>query len=332
MNIRTATSADAETIAHQRGQMFVDMGEMTAEEAQAQQTLWADWLRAAILAGDYVGLLAEVDGVVGGVGLMFRAKMPSAKDPALTQGYILNMYVAPEHRRKGISEALMRAAMAEARAIGVLSLSLHAAPMGKKIYERLGFTEVSNPEMRRTLERRTWTFHYAGGFSYRRVTPADLPAFLAVMQAAGMDPRSAWNSTTVADLEKTMSGPHSGGFLALDSGGEAVGCVGFRPDLHDPHTLTLNKLATLPQVRGQGVARHLVGEVEGVAAHEGFRRVLLAVSQVNLSVQPFYEGLGYRPVDETYAFSSGKNGRPVVLVKEVAEGRWQKAEGSRAGQ
>lgn len=156
----------------------------------------------------------------------------------------------------------------------------------------------------------------------RRVTPADLPDFLAVMLAAGMDPRSAWNSTTVADLEKTMSGPHSGGFLALDGreldgGGEAVGCVGFRPDLHDPHTLTLNKLATLPQVRGQGVARHLVGEVEGVAAREGFRRVLLAVSQVNLGAVPFYERLGYRQVNEDYAYSSGKNGRPVVLVKEV---------------
>lgn len=152
MNIRLATPADAETIARQRDAMFVDMGDMTPEEAQAQQTLWADWLRAAIPAGDYVGLLAEIDGmVVGGVGLMFRAKMPSAKDPVLTQGYILNMYVDPAHRRKGISEALMRAALAEAGERGIRSLSLHAAPMGKKIYERLGFAEASNPEMRLTL-------------------------------------------------------------------------------------------------------------------------------------------------------------------------------------
>ena len=164
----------------------------------------------------------------------------------------------------------------------------------------------------------TWTFHDPDGFAYRRVTPADLPAFLAVMQGAGMDPRSAWHQTTISDLEQSLFGaPQSGGFLALSSGGEAVGCVGFRPDLTDPRTLTLNKLATLPEARGHGVARHLVSEVEGVAVREGFRRVLLAVSQVNLSVQPFYEGLGYRPVDEPYAFSSGKNGRPVVLAKAV---------------
>lgn len=153
MNIRPATPADAETIACQRGQMFVDMGDLSAEGAEAQQTLWADWLRAAIPAGDYVGLLAEVDGVlVGGVGLMFRAKMPSTKDPSLTQGYIMNMYVTPAHRRQGVAEALMRAAFAEVAGRGIRSLSLHAAPMGKKIYERLGFVEARNPEMRLTLE------------------------------------------------------------------------------------------------------------------------------------------------------------------------------------
>ena len=68
-------------------------------------------------------------------------------------------------------------------------------------------------------------------------------------------------------------------------------------------------------MRGQGVARHLVGEVECVARQGGSRRVLLAVSQVNLGAVPFYERLGYRQVDEPYAFSSGKTGQPVVLTK-----------------
>lgn len=161
----------------------------------------------------------------------------------------------------------------------------------------------------------TWTFDYPGGFGFRRVTPADLPSFHAVMMQAGMDPRSAWNQTTLEDLQRSLFGPGAGGFVAVDAENKIVGCVGFRPDLTDPQTLTLNKLATLPEVRGQGVARHLVGEVEGVARQGGSRRVLLAVSQVNLGAVPFYERLGYRQVDEPYAFSSGKTGQPVVLTK-----------------
>lgn len=157
--------------------------------------------------------------------------------------------------------------------------------------------------------------HSPGGLRYSPVGPAQFPDFLSVLRAAGLDPRSRWGELTVDDLARTMSGPHSGGFLAVESEGQAVGCVGFRPDRDDPTTLTLNKLATLPEVRGQGIARHLVGEVEGVAQAEGFRRVLLAVSQVNLGVIPFYEGLGYRQVDEEYAYSSGRNGRPVVMSK-----------------
>lgn len=151
--LRPATAEDAETMATQRGQMFVDMGELTTEAAQRQHLLWADWLRAAIPGGAYAGFLIEAGTeVVAGVGVMFRPKMPSAKDPAVLGAYVMNMYVAPDHRRQGLAEALMRAALQESGARGLRSVSLHAAPMGRHIYERLGFVEAANPEMRLTLE------------------------------------------------------------------------------------------------------------------------------------------------------------------------------------
>lgn len=148
----------------------------------------------------------------------------------------------------------------------------------------------------------------------RPVNPDDIPAFHAVMMAAGMDPRSSWNRTTPADLERSLLAPGAGGFLAA-GGGEVLGCVGYRPD--GDRTLTLNKLATVPQARRLGVGRALVREVEHVARMGGYGRVLLAVSQFNLDVLPFYDRLGYTVTDEPYAHAHPDSPAPVVLVKAV---------------
>lgn len=156
------------------------------------------------------------------------------------------------------------------------------------------------------------------GYTLRPVTPADLPAFHAVMMAAGMDPRSSWSRVTVADLQASLFGPDSGGFMALagpEGRGEVVGVVGYRPD--GPHTLTLNKLANVPAVRGQGIGAGLVAAVEAQARTQGYGRVLLAVSQYNLDVLPFYERLGYRRSAEPYAHAHPASPPPAVLVKEL---------------
>ena len=152
-------------------------------------------------------------------------------------------------------------------------------------------------------------------FTLRPAAPADASAVHAVMMAAGMDARSSWTRTTVKDLERSLLAPDAGGFVAVN-GGEVIGCVGFRPD--GANTLTLNKLATLPEHRGQGIGTALVRAVEKVASERGYGRVLLAVSQYNLEVIPFYERLGY-VVDEAadYVFRSLGSPKPVVMVRKI---------------
>ncbi|AWN23105.1 GNAT family N-acetyltransferase [Deinococcus irradiatisoli] len=148
-------------------------------------------------------------------------------------------------------------------------------------------------------------------FDLRPAAPHDAFAFHAVMMAAGMDPRSSWIRTTPEDIARSLQ--LGGGFLAW-AGEQALGCVSFRAD--GPHTLTLNKLATLPQARGRGIGRALVQAVEQVAEGGGYSRVLLAVSQYNPEVLPFYRRLGYQEDERAeYAFAHPGSPRPVVLVK-----------------
>lgn len=150
--LRPATAADADVIAAHRGQMFMDMNELTSQAAQEHLDLWANWLRSTIPRGEYSGILAVYGPqVVGGVGMMVHPKIPSVQDPAQFSAYVMNMYVAPQHRRRGLAGALMRKMLDVIRSKGMNSVKLHAAPMGRAIYDRLGFAESSNPELRLSL-------------------------------------------------------------------------------------------------------------------------------------------------------------------------------------
>lgn len=153
-------------------------------------------------------------------------------------------------------------------------------------------------------------------FTLRPLARADLSAFHFVMMNAGMDARSSWVRTTTAELEQSLFAQGCGGLVALNRRGEVVGCVGYRPD--GPDTLTLNKLATLPEVRGKGLGQALVQAVEEVARQRGCGRVLLAVSQFNLAVVPFYARLGYVQTDDLYTFAHPGSPAPVVMVKALA--------------
>jgi GNAT superfamily N-acetyltransferase len=64
------------------------------------------------------------------------------------RGNVLNVYVRPERRRRGIARALVETALEWTRANGVDCVILHASDAGRTLYESLGFTATN--EMRLT--------------------------------------------------------------------------------------------------------------------------------------------------------------------------------------
>lgn len=103
----------------------------------------ADWRR--FLNADPAGsFVAEAGGQIIGTVATIRYEGHLA--------WIGMMLVDPEHRRKGVGEALMRAALGYLEACGVASVGLDATPMGRPLYERLGFVADSGLK-RWSLER-----------------------------------------------------------------------------------------------------------------------------------------------------------------------------------
>jgi len=64
---------------------------------------------------------------------------------------VFGVATPPEHRRRGLGEAITARIVVDGFAAGARSAFLGATPMGYRIYERLGFQTVE-----------TWTFHVPG--------------------------------------------------------------------------------------------------------------------------------------------------------------------------
>lgn len=146
LTIRDATLADLGTIQHHRDSMFLDMG-IAPDVVSAASAPARAWVATRLEQGSYHGLLAmDGESIVGGCGVTWLDLPPNMHTLSARRGYVLNMYVEPDHRRRGLARQLIEAALTICRREGVDVVSLHASDAGLPLYEDLGFT-VSN-EMR----------------------------------------------------------------------------------------------------------------------------------------------------------------------------------------
>jgi len=145
--IRRATAADAEALGQQRVRMFEDAGVSTGTQMGPMVANFIPWVRAKLEDGSYIGWLVEEEAqLVAGAGLWVMEWPPHFLDPEPRRAYLLNFYVAPEMRRRGLARELLALAVAEAKVRGIQVVTLHASKFGKPVYEQFGF-EMSN-EMR----------------------------------------------------------------------------------------------------------------------------------------------------------------------------------------
>ena len=156
--IRIATVADAPVIARHRIAMFRAMGGgRLPDERDADPLAVAslEYLIEALPSGLYRGWLAEGDdGVVGGGGIIVQRGVPRPENVhGDEEAYLLNVYVDPPHRRRGLARLLMDEMLAWCREHGLARIVLHASDDGRTLYEMLGFHSVAN-EMRLILPRR----------------------------------------------------------------------------------------------------------------------------------------------------------------------------------
>ncbi len=91
-------------------------------------------------------LVFDEDRFVGAGGVSYYKVMPTYHNPSGEKAYIMNMYTAPDHRRRGIAYRTLELLVEDAKSRGVNAISLEATDMGRPLYEKYGFVQM-NGEM-----------------------------------------------------------------------------------------------------------------------------------------------------------------------------------------
>ena len=149
--IRAATVADAPIITAHRRAMFEDMGVGAPAELDAMDAKFAPWVAEKIARDEYLGwfIMNEQGAVIAGAGLWIIEGLASPMDQSAWRGYVMNVYVHPDHRRQGLARRLMTTLLGYCRENGLRGVALHASKYGRALYESLGFKPTN--EMRLKL-------------------------------------------------------------------------------------------------------------------------------------------------------------------------------------
>ena len=150
-HIRTASLNDLCHLVHHRRAMFEDMGHRDSAVLHQVDQSSREYVSEALRLGTYKSWLAETSEarVVAGGGIVI-ANWPGYPGESLAKrAWILNMYTEPDARRLGLAKQLLEAMLVWCRNEGFASVSLHASPAGRPLYDSLGFQPTN--ELRLTL-------------------------------------------------------------------------------------------------------------------------------------------------------------------------------------
>jgi ribosomal protein S18 acetylase RimI-like enzyme len=145
LETRTATAADAHLITHHRRRMFVDAGRADNQVLSVMSQNFEPWVAKMINEQKYLGwLTADSDRVIAGAGLLILDWPPHPLDPrSVHRGYLLNVYVELEYRRRKLASHLIELALAEARRRKIRVVALHSTEEGRRLYESNGFRQTN---------------------------------------------------------------------------------------------------------------------------------------------------------------------------------------------
>lgn len=145
LETRAANAADAALITAHRRAMFAAMGRTQDSILDAMSRNFQPWVTRMIVEGKYAGWITEDDSrAVASAGLLVLDWPPHPLDPTSDhRGYLLNVFVEPDYRKRGLAHALVDLCVSEAHRRGLRVVALHTSDAARPVYESFGFRSTS---------------------------------------------------------------------------------------------------------------------------------------------------------------------------------------------
>ena len=96
--------------------------------------------------------------------------------------------------------------------------------------------------------------------------------------------------------------------------GEPVGCGCFKPT-GDPSTIEIKRMFTLPQVRGMGIAKRILNELEKWAGEENFAHAKLETGVNQPEAIAVYKRLDYKAIPNYPPYDN--NPESICMMKSI---------------
>mgnify|MGYP002517787539 FL=1 len=143
MEYRIATISDCEALTDIRMQMRKELGADFNSELIYAETL--DFFKRNIKSGVHIAFICEHNRqMIATAGITLFEIMPTTEHPNGKVARLMNMYVVPFFRSKGIAKEMLNRIMAYAEEHGIGKVMLNPSQMGKSLYENYGFQLLPN--------------------------------------------------------------------------------------------------------------------------------------------------------------------------------------------
>lgn len=148
-----ATPEDAPILAEYRTRFAIELkGERSLEVINDLRKQLTNYFSEATANDTCISFIAKNGNDIAGIGSVHIREMPgNFKNLSGKWGYIMNMYTAPEFRRRGVSTRILQELIAEGKKVGVTAFELHSTKTGEQVYLKNGFEFHTEPTLRKYI-------------------------------------------------------------------------------------------------------------------------------------------------------------------------------------